>query len=458
MTSALDKKRREEFRTIKRGLGEFKRRASAFPTNEELKLFEQCFLGGESNEDLLLLFQIWAHPHPRLDDAIQMASRVSRWNCARSGEILNGMVRIQESPKVDILGGAAPALRDFFYPNVFVERECADGRYVERFMRDIHPMRIVHGLSTWLGLTAYPNPQLLWPHRLNWIWRIDPWDLDERSLDDFQHLMNTVVNFIPPCGLLGDDLPHYKVVEQLSQEFESRKSELPPPLADGWERAQTRAGRASRWEPYRFPDDELSTIGDDGLVPYVTHDSEIEAPHFHLIVSIFEELDVLDSAEPVREVDAGKLLHEKMIARLGYSKGEPVPGHVMRLQMNADFVDSDTARIDLDILRLWPHRERRAKQDVPTMVWITRPEKHWPSVPTLKPYRSLARRAFEDRAGIPLYVYSSLGDGNIKRAADIDGSVHNPGHYPLASTKYPLLDDPAFDCPPWQGDPLPPFE
>lgn len=458
MDGNLKKQRRAEFRRIKRGLREFRRWAGDdFPTPEEFKAFERCYVGGDCSQDTLLLFQILSHPSPTLKDATAMASRVTVKNCTRSGLILNKIVRTPESPKDDILGGALSALVDFFYPKVFVERECADGRYVERFMRDLHPGRCIGGLATWLTITSSPNAQLLWPHRLDLVWQFDRIDRNAK-LQSLRKLMNSVSRFVPPCGLPGDVLPHDDVVKQLREGFEARRGELPAPLAEAWDQAQTRAGRASWWEPHLFPEAELRTSsGDNGYSPYVVYDHGIEASHFALTISVLEELGVLECAEPVRAVDVGPRLHEKLLAALGYSPGEPVPGHMVRLRMNSEFVDSNAARVDLDIVRPWPHQERRAARDVPTMLWVTRPRKPWASIPSVKLYRALARRTFEDRAGIPLYIHSTLGDGSLKRAEDIDGSVRKLDYVPLASTKIPLLEDTSFDFPDWAGDPLPSF-
>ena len=163
-------------------------------------------------------------------------------------------------------------------------------------LRDLHPGRCIGGLATWLTITSSPNAQLLWPHRLDLVWQFDRIDRNAK-LQSLRKLMNSVSRFVPPCGLPGDVLPHDDVVKQLREGFEARRGELPAPLAEAWDQAQTRAGRASWWEPHLFPEAELRTSsGDNGYSPYVVYDHGIEVSHFALTISVLEELGVLECA------------------------------------------------------------------------------------------------------------------------------------------------------------------
>ena len=460
-----DPVRREHLRRIRETLTVLRRWSSdpqGLPTKAELRSFEQFYLRGESETQPLLIFRLWADPAPTMATAIRLASESTHADMERSVTIATTFLWDPIVPQADVIGEAGDVLADLFFPGNPVSIRTAEG--VWKHGRSLTWDSVWTGLNWWLH-TPRTNPRYYKLRRLSLLWRFDP---DKVELDEnigqgitVRTLMASCAHFIEPSGFPGEDTPKRRLASRLCEEFERR--DLSPPFATFWQRVQTRSGRAANWDRElergkKFYSDLLYRYG-----ALAVHDVQVEASLLGILIGTMQGLGWVDevSGQP-EEVDLGRHLHAKMFPRLGYAKGDRVPAYRLRISTNAEFTDSEEARIHLDVLVPVPSPSGASK-DLPTLLLVPRPDKPYARVGTAYELNMrMLRRVFHRDAGTPLWAYTTCGfvDGSgLKKAEDVEGpGLFKCKYLPLKGNGAALVDDEEYDFPEWRGDPLPPVD
>ncbi len=462
-TKKPDPARRDHLRRFRETLALLRRwepDPQALPTKAELRSFEQFYLRGESETQPLLVFRLWADPAPTMATAIRLASESTHADAERSATIARTFLWNPIVPPTDVIGEAGDLLADLFFPGDPVNIRTAEG--VWKYGRPLTWDSVWSGLNWWLH-TPRGNPRYYKLRRLSLMWRFDP---DKVELDEnigqgisVRTLMGSCAHFIEPSGFPGEDTLKRRLATQLREEFERR--DLSPPFAIMWQRVQTRSGRAANWDQELKPGKKFYS---DLLYRYgalAVHDAQVNASLVGVLIGTMRGLGWVDEVSSQPEgVDLGRHLHPQMFARLGYAKGDRVPAYRVRISTNAEFTDSEQARIHLDFLVPVPSLSGPSK-DVPTLLLVPRPDKPYARLGTAYELNMrMLHRVFHRDAGTPLWAYTTCGfvDGSgLKKAEDEEGpGLYKCKYLPLKGEGAALVDDVEHDFPAWAGDPLPP--
>lgn len=455
---------RERVRAIRQVLAQLKRWADPrkLPTKKELSAFEQLLVGAEPEIRPLFVFRVWAHQEPSLALARALAKETSRADIERSATIANSFLLDSIVPNVDVLHEAGPVLADFFLPGPRVSIETADGVWESRVSLSWY--------GRWSSLVQWiysprSNPQLVDLRRLDLLWEFelsDPGLEHAGTISDVSALMEICAHFVEPSGFPRENTPKRRLASVLRSEFEKR--DLIEPFASIWERVRTRAGRSAIWDQELDPGKKF---GSDILYDYgalVIHDMAVDGSLIGKLTDILAEQGMLEGvARSADSVELSRHLHPKMLPRLGYEKGDAIPGYRLRIRTNAEFTDSESARIHLDVVVPCPHPSEPPDKDVPTLLLAPRPDKPYAEIGRAYELNlQTLRRVFHRETETHIWRYTTCGFGaghGLKKAEDQEGpGLYKCKYLPLKGEGAALVDDAEHDFPAWTGDPLPPVD
>lgn len=453
--------RRERVRQLREAFAQLRRwnDPSKLPNKAELKAFEQWILRGRSDAQPLFVFRVWSHPSPTMDVARELAKDADLKDMERSTEIASTILRDPIVPTADVVGAAAELLADVFLPQKSLTLVVSDGEWIHR--APLHWELAWSQLSQWMYAPGF-NPQFVFPRRLDLLWGVVPWDPDlthPGPLANIERVMALCAHYVEPSGFPGEHTLKQQVADRLRVEFERR--DLVEPFAGIWDRVQTRAGRSSDWDQDLEPNKEFYTDTTLNYNALAIHGTAADRSLVQALIGVVGDLGLADDApRPPDAVDLGKHLHPTMLDRLGYQKGDRVPGYRLRISTNAEFTDSDNARVHLDLVVPLPHASNEPAEDTPTLLLVPRPDKPYADIGNaylLNLY--LLRRVFHRDAGTHLWFYTTCGlvDGKrLKKAEDQEGpGLYKCKYSPLKGKGVVLVDDPEYDFPAWTGERLP---
>jgi hypothetical protein len=453
--------RRERVRQLREAFAQLRRwnDPSKLPNKAELKAFEQWVLRGRSDARPLFLFRVWSHPSPTMDIARELAKDADLKDMERSTEIASTILRDPIVPTNDVLGPAVELLTDLFLPQEPLTLSTSEGKWSHHA-----PLgwRLAWSrTSQWLYAPGF-NPQFVYPRRLDLLWGFSPgdWDLAHPGpLANIERVMELCAHYLEPSGFPGEETLKRRVANRLHAEFEQR--DLVEPFATIWNRVQARAGRSSSWDRELEPGKEFYTDTTMNYNALAIHGTTVNRSLIEALTGVLRDLGLVD-VMPKRPdpVDLGNHLHPMMLERLGYEKGDAVPGHRLRISTNAEFTDSEDARVHLDVVVPLPHASHEPAEDAPTLLLVPRPDKPYADIGNgylLNLY--LVRRVFHRDSGTHLYIYTNCGlvDGKrLKKAEDQEGpGLYKCKYSPLKGKGVVLVDDLEHDFPAWTGERLP---
>ena len=278
--------------------------------------------------------------------------------------------------------------------------------------------------------------------------------LGESYLSEYRYLCQ-IANYVEPRGLPGEDTPQRRHAERMHRDFTERAAanKLPKYLGVWWEDMQTRECRGRVWTdlPSEYAED------DDNVYEVLAAHGNPANARISDVVRVLAKLGFADAYFDGRRVDQISLekhLDPRFAKRLGYKKGQKIPGYRYRIETNAEYTDATTARVHLDVVVpvLAPGHD---EADSPSLVVIPRPDKPYAvsEAITWQLNHRMLRRVYEERTGVPLTVYrdSNRWDTYPFHWGDFFDAKYTPNRPKVNA----FPNDKRSDFPKWSGKSLP---
>lgn len=459
------KQRKQAWRPIKKVLQQ-----SESVDREFIKPLEEYFLTGKEPvfgkydyPFLFMHFKLWFHPDQSEENWQRIIAQTSEKSFQHSmGIFFNDAGSVMDfASDYGYMGGLEERVYKIFRPETAPSPDKDMSLEVNSWSRNIWK---------WL-FYAGANPYFTGQYKVEYIFnslsQLDPEKMKSRGIlpyPELTTLLTLCAHFVEPRGLPGEDTQVKHFVEKMLEMLKTR--DLPEFIREVWERVQTRKGREKRWVKLdrEYPIDsewEEYPEHDVGYFTYVIHDDKLHPEFFAAVHGIYQQLGFIDlpfDPAHIDVVDLGRHLSPEMFPRLGYEEGDGVPGYRYRLKTKNDYVDSDEARIDVDlIMPLLPSSFVPAKD---TPVFFLTPRPVYAYVIDFAYAHQLnarmARRLFKKETGHDflrhLFVHG--------KATDFDKAIpfYKVKYQPFVSGRKALdTTNPKCEFPPWQGKPVDPL-
>lgn len=448
---AWQKEREKRWKTIKRKLRD---QDSKFSSRALIDTLGRYYLSGVHMNYIPLVFQMGFHPTSTAGDWTLMCAE-HRASVVEEAKVYSANPAWREEDP--LFGEKADALRSFFYPEEPRTIVAKDGEVLAWFYQRYGFEQWWGSIETWL---SHPPPGM-WPvavDTVDWMWTQIPPSIDEPGLLwALRYAMIQCANFVPPIGLRGDDIPQKRFAARLRNELDSH--DLPPHFQKLWDTMKTRAGRSKLWDRDLLRDGEtnqyriiegLENLALFGVPATLATMCGVQET---LLELGFTESKALGAVQPV-ELEGH--VTDGFAQQLGYEKGEPLGAWRVRVKTTPDYVDSEAARINLDMLALQP--KRPIAKDVPTLLIVHRPLEAYAQIGAALTYTlnvKLFRRAYEASTGHVLKTYGPKDGWTVAQAKREFPPFFKAKFQALKVGSDPLVDDDAHDFPPWEGPALP---
>ncbi len=474
------KARKESWKAIKRVL--LKTQAL---TRDRIKPLQDYYLTGKEpeiipppwdDEYFFMIFKLWLHADQSEDNWLKIIRFTEKKDFERSRGIFKyetGTIK-KHVDDFGFMGGLEPRFGKLFFPDPVIlkyykSKDITIPLFEKEQFFDPHSFfaQWRMDLSYWLKFHSAPKHHWL-EYATHLIWEclpfVDPERLKKGSgLNPYGNLHTILcqcANYVEPRGTTGDDTPQRRFCDYLRKELDERA--LPPFLKEQWEKVQTRSGR-NFWIKIDLTDgDQLTWDDADGYPTFVEHD-KICKPHLiPKLIEIFQRLNFTqDSFDPsiALEIDLSKHLTPRMVKRLGYGAGQPIPAYRYRIHTNDKYTDDDNARVYVDLIIPIRNASLVPQPDTPALLWVSRPSGTF-CAPGSLPFelnQRMVRRIFALENGFELQRYCNLNFHDRKKLLEFESKdpFYAADYQPMVNFRMPILDRPEDDFPPWKGDPLP---
>ena len=394
-----DSVRKERWKKIRRRL---RRRGDELASKRWLDELERYYFGDHPPVELgwthlPLTFRMAFHPTSGPAHWTEMCAKSFTSDVRHARSYLNPYWH-EEDP---LFGEKDAALCEFFFPEEPRTIMTKNGELPLWFYERYEFRQWWDSIRVWL--THPPTgARPVATDKVDWMWEQMPEAIEDAlTLSTIRQVMVQCANFVPPIGLQGDDIPQRRFTDLLRNGLGTR--ELPEDFEELWDAMKTRKGRSKLWIRKLIGAGRTDRYERQwGFETMALLDVPVTSALLRELQACLHDLGfaVSDKVSGLQAVDLSGHITEDFRRQLGIDEGEACRGWRLRVKTTPDYVDSNTARIELDILTLFPGE--KARTDVPTLLVVQRPSEPYSDIVFARAYElneRLFRRTFEAAYG-----------------------------------------------------------